>query len=158
MTTADIRETLLTHPFLEGLKPEHVDKLTELAAEVTFTADQTIFRIGDQSSRFYLLLSGRVALEVPSPVRTFMIQTVGEGEELGWSSMLSHTRKQFQARCLKESRALAFDGERILAACEEDPAFGYALFKQVVATVAERLQATRIQLIDMYKPVGVKPL
>jgi CRP-like cAMP-binding protein len=152
------RQALAAHPFLEHLAPEHLDLLAGLTVEVSFQLDEVIFRIGGESRRFYLLLSGLVALEVPSPVRTFRIQTVGEGDELGWSSLLSSGRKQFQARCVDPARALAFDGEQLRALCDRDPAFGYAIMARTLRTVAERLQMTRIQLIDLYKPVGVKPL
>lgn len=151
-------ELLIAHPFLEGLDERHIAVLAPMASEVAFATDEIIFRIGDQADYFYLLLSGLVALEVPTPVRTFRIQTVGDGDELGWSTLLAPGSKQFQARCVDAARALAFEGTALRAACGEDPEFGYAILQRTLRTVAERLQMTRIQLIDMYKPVGNKPL
>ena len=119
-------------------------------------AHQIIFREGDQSSLFYLLQSGKVSLEVLVLGKVARIQTLGEGDELGWSSIFSGGRKQFQARALGAVRALAFDGAQLQAACEEDPVFGYALLKRLLGVVAERLQATRMQLMDMYSSSGVE--
>jgi CRP/FNR family cyclic AMP-dependent transcriptional regulator len=158
MDTSNIRELIENHPFLKGLEPKYYDKLAALASKVRFHPDQLIFREGDESSFFYLILSGKVALEVPAPGKTFRIQTIGEGEELGWSSLLSPVKKQFQARCIAAADALAFDGARLLRECEADPKFGYELMRRVVGIVAERLQATRLQLLDVFKPVGAKML
>lgn len=149
-------DVLQHHPFLEGFDPKHVEKIAGLAYEARFAKDQIIFREGDQSSLFYLLQSGKVSLEVLALGKVARIQTLGEGDELGWSSIFSGGRKQFQARALGAVRALAFDGAQLQAACEEDPVFGYALLKRLLGVVAERLQATRMQLMDMYSSSGVK--
>ena len=156
METQTLAGTLAKHPFLVGMLPHHVDRLASMAFEVKFKQDEFIFREGDESGFFYLLLSGKVALEVQAPARTFRIQVVGEGEELGWSSLLSPARKCFQARCLEPVTALAFDGVRLRGACDADSEFGYCLMKNVLGVVAERLQATRLQLLDVFKPVGSK--
>ncbi|HZT29291.1 MAG TPA: Crp/Fnr family transcriptional regulator [Bryobacteraceae bacterium] len=157
MTIENVTDTLREHPFLQGFRPDHIDKLAAMASEVRFGKNELIFHEGDESSFFYLLLSGSVALEVPTPGRTVRVATLGHGEELGWSSILPSTHvKQFQARSLEEVRALGFDGERLRHACEEDYSFGYALLRAVLQVVASRLQATRIQLLDIYSPVSSK--
>jgi CRP-like cAMP-binding protein len=102
------------------------------------------------------LLSGKVALETNTPGRTVRIVTLGPGEELGWSSLTPSHSKQFQARALEETEALAFDGARLQHACEEDCRFGYTLMTAMLRVVANRLQSTRLQLLDMYSPVAAK--
>jgi CRP-like cAMP-binding protein len=150
-------ESLRAHPFLEGFRPEDIENLAGMAFKVHFDPDQVIFREGDESSFFYLVLEGKIALETHAPGRTLRIQTLGPGDELGWSSVLSPVRKQFQARCLEPVRALAFDGARLLEACNTDCTFGLNLMRRVLGIVAERLQATRVQLLDLYqKPAGAK--
>jgi len=158
MAGKSLVEILREHPFLEGFKPEHVEKMAGMAREVQFSRDQMIFQEGEQSDLFYLLLSGRVALEVSAPGRIVRIQTLGEGDELGWSSLLEEESKRFQARSLEPGRALAFLGTQLRQACEEDCAFGYALERQIIKVISSRLQATRLQLLDLYAPRGVKPI
>jgi CRP/FNR family cyclic AMP-dependent transcriptional regulator len=156
METKALIEALRGSQFLEGLKQNHIQKIAEMAMEVQFSRDQIIFREGDECGLFYLLLSGKVALEISAPGRIVRVQTVGEGDELGWSSLLAGDGKQFQARSLEPVRALVFDGTRLRQACEEDPAFGYNLMLRIVKVVSRRLQATRLQLLDLYAPRGVK--
>ena len=62
--------------------------------------------------------------------------------------------KHFQARGLERVEALAFDGGDLLAACESDSAFGFIFMHPLLGVVAERLQATRLQLLDMHSPVA----
>ncbi len=37
-----------------------------------------------------------------------------------------------------------------------DPLFGFTLMQRLLGVVAERLQATRLQLLDMYSPVAAR--
>jgi CRP/FNR family cyclic AMP-dependent transcriptional regulator len=145
-------DVLRAHPFLEGMKPGHILKMSEMALEVQFAKDQMIFKQGDESGLFYLILSGKVALEVTGPGRVVRIQTVGEGEELGWSVVLAEGGKHFQARAIEPVRALTFDGPRLRQVCEQDPVFGYQFVRKLLKVVANRLQATRMQLLDLYQP------
>lgn len=156
METKSLVEILREHPFLEGFKPQHVQKMAEMALEVQFGRDQIVFKEGEECGLFYLIVSGKVALEASAPGRILRIQTLEAGEELGWSSVLASGAKRFQARSLEPVKALAFDGARLRQACEQDSAFGYALILRLLKVVAGRLEATRLQLMDIYKPRAVK--
>ncbi len=156
METKTLTDVLRDHPFLEGLKPNHVQKIAELAMEVQFSRDQLVFREGDESSLFYLLLSGKVALEISAPGKIVRIQTLGAGDELGWSSLLGGDGKTFQARALESVRAVAFDAARLRQTFDQDTAFGYQFMQRLIKVVARRLQAARIQLLDVYAPGGAK--
>jgi CRP-like cAMP-binding protein len=140
------------HPFVEELDPTQVEKLAMLATERSFLKDQLIFREGEQGRHFYVIVSGKVALEIKAPRGVLRIQTLEAGDELGWSSVLETGGRHFQARCLSPVRALAFDGGQLQRACREDPGFGYALMCRLLCVVSERLQATRLQLLDVYGP------
>ena len=146
----EIREILGGHPFLKEFQPQHMDKLAELAQNAQFERDQIIFRERDASSFFYLIVSGKVALEVTALGRTLRVQTISDGEALGWSSVLPSEGKYFQARAMGAVKALVFDGARLREACEQDCALGYAFMERLLWLVATRLQATRVQLLDMY--------
>jgi hypothetical protein len=85
------------------------------------------------------------------------VQTLFAGDELGWSALLmGSSGKQFQARALERVDALGFESTQLIAAFREDTAFGFAFMQRLLAVVAERLQATRLQLLDMYSPVAAR--
>ena len=152
--TDSICGLLQQHPFTQGFWPEHVDRLEALASEVHFAPGELIFHQGDQSSLFYLLVEGNVALEVIAPGRPVRVATLYAGEVLGWSSVTGNPDKQFQARSLEPVRAVAFDGARLRHACESDYAFGFAVMRATLSVMSGRLHAIRSQLLDVYSPVG----
>ena len=154
MVPPAIRASLAAHPFLEGFPEPMLEKLAGMAFEVTSEPDQILFRESDPSSFFYLILSGTVSVEIAMHGRILRIQTLGEGEELGWSSLMTQVNKQFQARSLTQVRALAFDGVRLKAECDRDPAFGYLITCRILEIVAERMRATRLQMLDIYSAKG----
>ena len=139
-----LQAMLRKHHFVEAFEPAHVDKLAVLARKVEFERDHVFFHEGDECSDFYMLISGLVALEMEEPGTTLRVQTLSAGDELGWSALLMASGKHFQARALERVQALAFDGPSLLAACKEDPGFGFALMHRLLGVVAGRLQATRL--------------
>jgi CRP/FNR family transcriptional regulator, cyclic AMP receptor protein len=149
-------EMLRHHPFVAEFEPRHVEKLAALATEKRIERDQIIFREGDDFSEFHLIVSGLVALEIAAPGHTFRVQTLFAGDEFGWSALLMGKGKQFQARTLERVDVLAFEGSELLAACREDTLFGFILMRHLLGVVAERLQATRLQLLDMHSPVAAR--
>jgi CRP-like cAMP-binding protein len=95
-----------------------------------------------------------IALEVEEPGHTLRVQTLSAGDELGWSALLMASGKYFQARALEPVEALALDAPELLAACKKDPSFGFAFLYRLLGVVAGRLEATRLQVHDMYSPVA----
>jgi CRP/FNR family transcriptional regulator, cyclic AMP receptor protein len=147
-------DVLSAHPFAKSFWPDHIDRLSAMAGEVLFAPGEVIFREGDPSSLFYLIVSGNVALEVAAPGHPVRVLTLYAGDVLGWSSVTGETVKQFQARALEPVHALAFDGVRLRHACEEDYAFGFAFMRAVVTVLSGRLHALRNQLSEVYSPAG----
>ncbi len=144
-----VAEALRGLPFVEEMEPHHITRLATIAKEVGFEKDQVIFREGDTSKQFYIVLSGKVALEIRTHRGASRLMTVEDGRELGWSFLLSKTGRHFRARALERVRALVFDGAALQRACEEDQVFGYRLTKRVLRVVSDRLEATRLRLLDI---------
>jgi CRP/FNR family cyclic AMP-dependent transcriptional regulator len=80
------------------------------------------------------------------------LQTLGEGDLLGWSWLFPPYIWQFDARAQEDVRATAFDGACLRTKCDADPALGYDLMKRLARLVSSRLEATRRQLLDVYGP------
>jgi CRP-like cAMP-binding protein len=142
---------LAEHPFFRGLPAEDLQFLMSCASNVRFEANQMISREGEEANYFYLIREGKVALEVFAPERgTVIVQTVGAGEVLGWSWIVPPYLWRFDARAVERTRAIALDGKCLRKKFEENPRLGYELLKRVAGVFAERLLATRLQLLDVY--------
>jgi CRP-like cAMP-binding protein len=136
--------------WLSQLSREHLNKLLPLAQEAQFKRDQVLFREGGKSENLYLVVSGSVALEVIAAGQAIQISSLHPGDVLGWSAISEDGHARFQARAVEAVSALAFPGQPLRELCDGDPALGYALLKQLLGLVTERLDATRFQLVDMY--------
>jgi CRP-like cAMP-binding protein len=139
------------HPFGKELPQKYIERLAEGAKLLTFKPGEYIFREGQESDYCYLLKQGKAAVEIYSPTRqAITIQTVGEGEVLGWSWIVPPFRRHLDARAIDVVRAIAIEGGHLRKMCEEDHDLGYELLKRFVSLIVSRLQMTRLQLLDVY--------
>lgn len=138
------------HPFFHGMKPQHLAILHKGAKETRYRAGDTLFNEGEPASRFFLIRQGSVVLEVHEPADgTVVVQTVREGDVVGWSWLFPPFTWHLRARALEPTKVIVLDGAHLLAMAEEHHEFGYELMKRVAQVVIQRLQATRRQLLDM---------
>ncbi len=136
--------TYQAHRLLSELDPQQLRKLLPLAQEKQFSAGQTIFEAGDKSLFLHLIVSGDVALEDLSVDRPGPVQTLHAGDAMGWSAIVAGALTHFQAVALSPVSTVAFPGDQLRAACDRDPAMGYALMKRLMELVTERLDAVRM--------------
>ncbi|MFW6183463.1 MAG: cyclic nucleotide-binding domain-containing protein, partial [Chloroflexota bacterium] len=81
--------TLRANPWFQALKPDHFQKLVEIATEEQWGGDAMIFREGDPGNYLHLILEGQVALEIYVPGRgRVTVLTLGPDDIFGWSGVL----------------------------------------------------------------------
>jgi CRP/FNR family transcriptional regulator, cyclic AMP receptor protein len=147
----ELAEVLGTHPFFYGMAAEHLDVLATCATAADFATGETIFASGDSADACYLVLDGDVALELVAPGRgPHVIQTLHSGDVLGWSWLVEPYRWMFDAQALTAVRAIRFDAQCLRSAKENDPALGFDLLRRFVVVIVDRMQAARMQLMDIY--------
>lgn len=138
------------HPFLAGLKPDHLRALKDNAMVMRYQPGEVIFREGDPANRFYLIQQGKVALESKQPENEpILIQYISPGDVLGWSWLFPPYYWHFDARAVEPTEAIFFYGARLREQCEEDHDLGYELLKRMSAVVIQRLQTARKQLLEL---------
>ena len=139
------------HPFFSDLSEAQLKFIAGSAKRVQFPELHYIFREGDPAKEFYLICDGLVSVELSVPgLGATSVQTVGKGEVLGWSWVAAPYRWHFSARTLEMTRALVIDADCLRAKCEEDHDLGYEMLKRFANVIAARLDATRLQLLDLY--------
>jgi CRP-like cAMP-binding protein len=137
--------------FFNGLHTEQLSILAGCASIVRFDPGELILRAGERAEAFYVLRHGKVGIEIDVPGRGIMdVQMLGEGEGLGWSWFFPPYHWQFDARALEPVRALMFDATALRAALESDHELGYAVLARLAQMMGERLQAARLQLLDVH--------
>lgn len=147
----ELLEILEGRPFFHGMDAGHLKLLAACAALRSFEPDTYLLREHEPAGAFYLIRSGTVALQGASPgrdARTFM--TLGEGDLLGWSWLVEPYRWHYDARAVTPVHTVHFDAGTLRERMERDPALGYDLLKRFTALIVERLQAARLQALDIY--------
>lgn len=147
-----LQRILAEHPFLSGMEERYLELLVSCASNVRYDAGTVLIHEGEEANQFYLIREGKVALVIyGSPRGTITIQTLDEGDVLGWSWLVPPYRWEFTARTVEPTRAIALDGKCLRAKLEADHDFGYELLTRFSRLIVERLHATRLQLINVYE-------
>ena len=155
MDTSGIAELLHRHEFFAGLEEESLEFIAGCCTNVRFAAGEYVFHEGEPADTFYVLRSGRVAIEAGAPARSpLVIDTVDKGDILGFSWLSPPYLCQFDARALETTRATCFDAACLRNKCDEDPRLGYVLLQRLTVVMRQRLQSARIRLLDLYSPVS----
>ena len=143
---------LKKHPFFKGLKREYLDFVVGCASNVSFKEGEVILKEGESADKFYLIREGRVAIYIlGGQQHPVTLQTIKDGDILGWSWLIPPHRNRFNARAVIYTRAIALDGKCLRTKCEENHDLGYELIKRLASVFTQRLEGTRIQLLDIYK-------
>jgi CRP/FNR family transcriptional regulator, cyclic AMP receptor protein len=148
----ELVQALQAIPWFQVMTPEHFNKISSIAKILKYEPGQVIFHEGDKEDYLYVVLEGRVAIEISVPGRGRMrILTADAMDEVGWSAVTPVVRQRTAgARAVLPSRLVAFDAGELRRMCEEDHDFGYYVMRRMANLVAGRLLTTRLQLLDMF--------
>lgn len=146
-----LERIIAEHPFFAGLESYYTGLLVGCGANVRFQPGAYIFKEGEEANEFYLIRSGRVALEIFGPQhKPIVVETLEEGDILGWSWLLPPYLWKFHAHATQDVRAIALDGKCLRTKCEQNHDLGYEVLKRFAQIMERRLEATRLQLLDVY--------
>jgi CRP/FNR family cyclic AMP-dependent transcriptional regulator len=143
---SDLEAKLADHPFCTGLAPEHIPLLAGCAREVRYPAGDYLAREGTDADATYLITAGRVALRSGRDT----VETIEDGELLGWSWLFEGTRWHVDAVATSATRAIRLDGPCLDRHMHDDPVFGHALARQLLLTAHRRLERARLRSLDTF--------
>ena len=147
----DLKNILAAHPFFKGLNDEYFALLVGCASNIRIDAGKMILREGEEANHFYLIRSGTVSIQSMTPHKgPIIIQTLQEGDILGWSWLVAPFTWHFDAKAVDVTRLIALDGKCLRTKCESDHGLGYELLKRFADIMTKRLESTRLQLLDIY--------
>jgi CRP-like cAMP-binding protein len=145
---------LRTIPWFEQFSPHQLQGLVEIASFAEFSRGEDLFHEGDIGDFLYILLEGRIAIDIYAPGRgRITIYTAEPLEVVGWSSVTPVIRQRTaSARAVLDSRLLAFASRGVHQICEADHDLGYMIMRRMANVVAGRLMVTRLQMVDLFAP------
>lgn len=151
MIIRSLAEYLAAHPFFAGLDGASIAELAGCARNQRLREGEYLFREGGPADHFYVVMRGRVALELFSPESgPHLLDSAGEGEVLDWPWLIPPHRWFFDARAVQPSGVVCLESACLRGKGEQDPRLGYDLVLRVAQVMSHRLQATRVRLLDLY--------
>ncbi|MGE0226023.1 MAG: cyclic nucleotide-binding domain-containing protein [Acetobacteraceae bacterium] len=146
-----IDQILQSHAFFANFSPDHSRLVSGCARNHRFDEGQYLFREGDPANEFFLIRYGKIALEISVPGKAPVVfATLGEGEIVGASWLVPPYRWMFDARAVVLTRAIGINAACLRDKCEADHHLGYEMMKRFLPVMVKRLQATRLQILDVY--------
>jgi CRP/FNR family transcriptional regulator, cyclic AMP receptor protein len=139
--------------FFRSLPPDRIARLAETACHISVPAGQRLFDEESPARKFWIIDAGQVALDTLVPgVGRVVIERLGRGDVVGLSWLQAPYQFRYGAVTTQRMQAYEFDAVAVRAACQQDPALGYALMDRFLAVALHRLQATRMRMIEARSP------
>lgn len=150
-TAADVTDVLSNHWFLSGLKPEHIARIASCSHEQFFMTNEHLCRWGTESHHFYLVVAGQLEVGVEDPGKGFrVIQMLDAPTVAGICSLSPSYQCCFNCKALTPCETIAVRASELRESMERNPEFGYAFLMRLLSVFVNRLQGSRMQLLDMY--------
>ena len=147
----NIRTLLAENPFFEGMPAAHLETMAGCGKLVRFKAGEFLLREGAEADTFYLVREGEVAIESHLPAAgALSVARVGAGGVTGYSWLFPPHRNSFDSLTLTNVSAVALDGKCLRGKAEADHELGYQLMKRFAQVMLDRLQTTRLRVLDVY--------
>lgn len=146
-------------PPWDALPAECVAVLQAMATPQHWSPGAVLFKEGGNCRDLYLLQDGHVRLEMLVRDRGWVpIMTVGPGDLVGWSPLFGDHPMTATAIALEPTHGLAFDGKQLRELCASNHEVGYHVMRNVALALSERLLATRLQLLDLFREQEPRPV
>lgn len=146
-----IKDELKQHPFFEDFDDQDIELIAGCGKHEVFKEDEIIAHEQEDADRFYLIKSGMIGVSMPIPNHdNQIIQTLDDNEIFGWSWLFPPYKWTAQAIALKETHTISLDGKCLRSKLDSNPALGYKLMKRFSLLISKRLNASRLQVLDIY--------
>ena len=159
LSNDELHSALHRIPWFNILTPEHFNKTAKLTHLRYVKSGAVFFREGDKQDFVYIVLEGRVSLDIFVPHHgRVRLYTAEPYDVFGWSSVTPGMHQRTAgAVAVLDSVVASIDAEGLREFAEQDHDFGYLLMRRLANVVASRLMITRLQLIYMFAgPVEYK--
>lgn len=139
--------------FFKDFSDDQLKKLASLAKEETHLAGTHMYQKGDTARSLYLIKEGKVALFMDTdmghnkPPMQVTVDIITKGESMGWSAVVEPYSYTLAARCLDDTKSVAFDAFQLRKLMEEDCALGFKIMQAIAKVISARLTHTRIILV-----------
>jgi CRP-like cAMP-binding protein len=134
----------------EGVPEAQLTTIAEISKEGTCPRGEMIFREGTKAEQLYILLAGKVAIQVhlTSRPKTITTAIINQPHQcFGWSGIIAPHHYTASALCRTNCRFLAIHGQKLIQALEQDPKSGFVVMRRIAGVISSRLRNSRVVLL-----------
>ena len=143
-------DLLAEHPFLEDMSEPARQIIAGCARNTRADPGEYIARQGDLADHIYLIRHGLVRVQTRIPGRDpAVIETLGDGDILGWSCLVPPYCWRFDVRASHLTRLTSLDAICLRRKCNEDHRLGYQIYQRVLPAMAHTIDGQRHKMMEL---------
>jgi CRP/FNR family transcriptional regulator, cyclic AMP receptor protein len=141
---------LAEHPFFHDMQPDIREIVVGCCANAHYRPGEYMFKEGTRADHFFLIRQGSVAVEVHAPGREgVVVETIGEGDIIGWSWLVPPYVWTFDARANEQVRAVTIDGACLRRKIADNHELGYEMYKRFIPIMGRRIAEARLRIVEL---------
>jgi CRP/FNR family cyclic AMP-dependent transcriptional regulator len=138
----DRSKFLKTVPFFNELSHRQLKTVSDTMFERNFEPDELIFTEGQPGAVLYLILDGKVAVEMCREHDTTILAVLEKGAFLGEMALLNEAPRSANARSLERTYTLALYRNDLSRLIQRDPQTACQIYRALASIVGDRLRST----------------
>jgi len=142
---------LKTVPFFDRLSKRQLKRVSDIIFERTYDIDESIFEEGQPGAAMFLILDGKVAIEICRETGTTQLAVLEKGAFFGEMALLDDTPRSANARALEPTRTLALYRNDLTGLRHRHARTACQIYRSLATMIGDRLRATN-ELVQMKIP------
>jgi len=139
---------LKTVAFFNELSDRQLKTVSSILFERKYEAEELIFEEGQPGAALFLILDGKVAVEMCRGNYTTTLAILERGEFFGEMALLDEAPRSANARSLEQTSTLSLYRNDLSQLIQRDPQTAYQIYRALAHMVGDRLRSTN-QLMQM---------
>src|SRR4029434_1353842 len=148
---------LKTVPFFDRLSNRQLKTVSDIMFERSYDTDESVFEKGQPGAALFLILAGKIAIEICREASTTRLAVVERGAFFGEMALLDDTPRSANARALEPTRALALYRNDLNDLVQRDAKTACQIYRSLAGTIGDRLRLTN-ELVQMKTPADIAGL
>jgi len=139
---------LKTVPFFDRLSNRQLKSVSDIMFERTYDTDESIFEEGQPGAALFLILQGKVAIEICREAGATRLAVLENGAFFGELALLDETPRSANARALERTQTLALYRNDLNELVDRDAKTASQIYRSLAGMIGDRLRLTN-ELVQM---------
>ena len=148
------REKIASFEIFKGLNPDEIDNILSMGREVACQDTKIIFEDSSLSSDFFILLDGRVSVEIDvshvdqNGRKKVQLAILRTGDVFGEIGFLGGKRRSASVKAIEDVAVLKINGKQLEGYFAENKHTGYRVMRNLSLILAQRITDVIFMLRD----------